>query len=222
MTVAATNGSASTSDPLALARQAAVPNSLKECVTSGRLAHSFSIKLVKTVEIVHYAAAAGYDAVLIDLEHSSFGLETTNQLSCAALQVGYVRDHLPSTSWYVLEELPIVTLARWPFSVTPIVRVPANTSDWISRALDGGAAAVIVPHVNSVAEAENVVRYAKFAPLGERSATSGMPILRYNSVPAKYANPVANDATVVICMIETERALEIAEWVQYDRRGKIE
>jgi 2-keto-3-deoxy-L-rhamnonate aldolase RhmA len=60
--------------------------------------------------------------------------------------------------------------------VTPIVRVPANTSDWISRALDGGAAAVIVPHVNSVAEAENVVRYAKFAPLGERSATSGMAI----------------------------------------------
>jgi 2-keto-3-deoxy-L-rhamnonate aldolase RhmA len=106
--------------------------------------------------------------------------------------------------------------------VTPIVRVPANTSDWISRALDGGAAAVIVPHVNSVAEAENVVRYAKFAPLGERSATSGMPILRYNSVPAKYANPVANDATVVICMIETERALEIAEWVRYDRRDKID
>jgi hypothetical protein len=97
MTVAATNGSASTSDPLALARQAAVPNRLKECVTSGRLAHSFSIKLVKTVEIVHYAAAAGYDAILIDLEHSSFGLETTNQLSCAALQVGYVRD-LSSTS----------------------------------------------------------------------------------------------------------------------------
>lgn len=72
---------------------------------------------------------------------------------------------------------------------------------------------MIVPHVNSVAEAENVVRYAKFAPIGERSATSGMPLLRYASVPAKYANVVANEATCVIVMIETEKALSIAECV---------
>ncbi|WWC92014.1 uncharacterized protein L201_006968 [Kwoniella dendrophila CBS 6074] len=177
------NNETSSDEGLIAARKAAIPNKVKERILRGELAHSFSIKLVKSVEIIHYAAAAGYDVVLIDLEHSSFGLETTNQLSCAALQVG----------------------------VTPIVRVPANTSDWISRALDGGAAAVIVPHVNSVAEAENVVRYAKFAPLGERSATSGMPILKYASVPSKYANPVPNEATLVIVMIETERALEIAD-----------
>ncbi|OCF77488.1 hypothetical protein I204_01476 [Kwoniella mangroviensis CBS 8886] len=157
---------------LAAASKAAVPNTVKERILRGELAHSFSIKLVKSVEIIHYAAAAGYDAVLIDLEHSSLGLETTNQLSCAALQVG----------------------------VTPIVRVPASTSDWISRALDGRAAAVIVPHYDT-----------PNSPLGERSVTSGMPILKYASVPAKYANPVANDATLVIVMIETERALEIAD-----------
>ncbi|WVR09354.1 hypothetical protein IAU60_006420 [Kwoniella sp. DSM 27419] len=182
MPIATQNGQ-SQSDGLAAARQAVVPNTIKERIARGELAHSFSIKLVRTVEVVHYAAAAGYDAVLIDLEHSSMGLETTSQLSCAALQVG----------------------------VTPIVRVPANTSDWISRALDGGAQAVIVPHVNSVAEAENVVRYARFAPLGERSATSVMPVLRYASIPAKHANVVANEATTVIVMIETEKALEIAD-----------
>lgn len=92
--------------------------------------------------------------------------------------------------------------------MTPIVRVPANSSEWISRALDGGAQAVIVPHVNSAKEAANVVRYARFAPQGERSATSGMPLLRYAHVPAKYANVVANEKTLVICMIETEAALE--------------
>lgn len=89
--------------------------------------------------------------------------------------------------------------------------MPANTSDWISRCLDGGAQAVIVPHVNSAAEAQNVVRYAKFAPLGERSATGGMPIFRYASVAAKYANQVSNEGTLIICMIETEKALEDVE-----------
>ena len=89
--------------------------------------------------------------------------------------------------------------------------MPANTSDWISRALDGGAQAIIVPHVNSPEEAAHVVKYARFAPEGERSATSGMPILRYASIPAKHANVVANEETVVICMIETERALADAE-----------
>lgn len=95
--------------------------------------------------------------------------------------------------------------------MTPIVRVPANTSDWISRALDGGAQAIIVPHVNSADEAENVVKYAKFAPIGERSATGCMPMLRYANIPARIANVVCNELTVVICMIETVRALDDVE-----------
>lgn len=183
---------------LSKARQHVHVNVVKEKLLKGELAHSFSIKLIGNVEIVFYAAAAGYDAVLIDLEHSSFGLETTNQLSTAALQVGYVSSHGSAASADHLR-------------VTPIVRVPANSSEWISRALDGGAQAVIVPHVKNAKEAENVVRYAKFAPLGERSATSGMPLLRYAAVPAKYANPLANEATLVICMIETEGAVELVE-----------
>lgn len=60
------------------------------------------------------------------------------------------------------------------FRITPIVRVPANSSEWISRVLDGDAQAVIVPHVNTAAEAAHVVKCAKFAPIGERSATNGM------------------------------------------------
>lgn len=70
------------------ARTFAVPNTLKQRIAAGKLAHSFSIKLISNVEIIHYAATAGYDAVLIDLEHSSFSLDTANQLSCCALQVG--------------------------------------------------------------------------------------------------------------------------------------
>jgi hypothetical protein len=73
---------------LIAARKAAAPNPLKSKLVKGELAHALSIKIISSIEIVGYAASAGYDCVLIDLEHSSFGLDTTNQLSCAALQLG--------------------------------------------------------------------------------------------------------------------------------------
>ena len=75
-------------DGLTVARQAVAPNRLKRAVLKGQLAHSFSIKLIANVEVAHYAAAAGYDAILIDLEHSSFGLETCNQLAVHAMATG--------------------------------------------------------------------------------------------------------------------------------------
>ena len=77
--------------------------------------------------------------------------------------------------------------------------------------LDGGAQAVIVPHVQNAVEAANVVRCAKFHPVGERSATGGMPIFRYTNVPPKYANKVCNDMTTVICMIESQKAVDVVE-----------
>jgi 2-keto-3-deoxy-L-rhamnonate aldolase RhmA len=77
------------SEELDSARQIAVVNPLKNKLVKGQLAHALSIKLVSNIEVIGYAAAAKYDSVLIDLEHSAFGLETTNQLSCAALALGY-------------------------------------------------------------------------------------------------------------------------------------
>jgi len=98
------------------------------------------------------------------------------------------------------------------------VRVPQNSSEWISKALDGGAQAVIVPHVKNAKEAAKVVQYAKFTPIGERSATSGMPLLRYASIPAREANVIANELTTVICMIETQGAVDDVESVIYSPR----
>jgi hypothetical protein len=84
------NVDANGTDGLAAARQVSVPNPLRNKLIKGQLAHALSIKLISSIEIVGYAAAAKYDSILIDLEHSPFGLETTNQLSCAALALGYV------------------------------------------------------------------------------------------------------------------------------------
>ena len=70
------------------ARAVAVPNRLQDKIASGLLAHSCSVKFIKNIEVVQMIAVAGYDAVLIDLEHGSLGLDTANQLSVAALSAG--------------------------------------------------------------------------------------------------------------------------------------
>lgn len=74
--------------PLIAARKAAIPNTMKDKMAKGILTHAFSLKMFDNIEVVHFAAAAGYDAVLVDLEHGTLDLGKASQLSVAALQVG--------------------------------------------------------------------------------------------------------------------------------------
>ncbi len=50
----------------------------------------------------------------------------------------------------------------------PIVRIPANSVEWFKWALDAGAWGIVVPMVNTREEAQRVVEYAKYPPLGTR------------------------------------------------------
>src|SRR5262249_7374402 len=95
--------------------------------------------------------------------------------------------------------------------IAPFVRVPANTPDYVSRVLDGGALGVIAPHIRSADEAKAVVTAAKFPPLGERSNAGGLPHLHFRSFPAAAACAALNDATVVVGQFEGAAALDRAE-----------
>ena len=129
------------------------------------------------------ARTAGFDTLYVDLEHSSFSLETCGQICMAAVEAG----------------------------IAPFVRVPANTPDYISRVLEGGALGIIAPHVRSADEARAVVRAAKFAPLGERSNAGGLPHLHFRSFPAPEAYAALNAATMVIVQFESAAALDKTE-----------
>lgn len=94
---------------------------------------------------VDMAAIAGYRAVVLDVEHGTFDL--------AALD------------WM----LPLIR-AR---GMRAIVKVLAPERGPIQQALDLGADAVAIPHVESAAHAAEVTAYAKFPPLGLRSFAGG-------------------------------------------------
>jgi 2-keto-3-deoxy-L-rhamnonate aldolase RhmA len=158
-------------------------NGVKEKLARDEVVASMMVRLVRGVEIARIAKSAGFDTFYIDMEHCSFSLETTGQICMAALEIG----------------------------IPAFVRVPANSPEYISRVLDGGAMGVIAPHVRTPEQAREVVRYARFAPQGDRSANSGLPHLQYRSFPTVEANLALNRATMVIVMMEAVEALERVE-----------
>ena len=91
-------------------------------------------------------------------------------------------------------------------SAVGLVRVEANNATPIGRALDAGAAGVIVPLVDTADDAARAVSAAKYPPLGIRSYGPMRSGLRVGPVPA-----VANDSTLVFAMIETPDGLANVE-----------
>jgi 4-hydroxy-2-oxoheptanedioate aldolase len=156
-------------------------NHVKEKLARDEVVASMTVRLVGGIEIARIARTAGFDSLYVDMEHSSFSLETTGQICMAALEVG----------------------------VTPFVRVPGVAA--VSRVLDSGALGVIAPHVRSGAEAREYVRAAKFPPLGERSAAGPLPHLHYRTFPAAETDAALNEATTLMVQFESEEALTKAE-----------
>ncbi|RKU25673.1 hypothetical protein C6497_15035 [Candidatus Poribacteria bacterium] len=83
------------------------------------------------------------------------------------------------------------------WGMTSIVRVNRNDQGLIYRTLDCGAMGIAVPHVNTKAEAQNVVDGTKFAPIGHR----GMFTSRQGYGVENYFE-VANSQTMVVVLIE--------------------
>lgn len=87
-----------------------------------------------------------------------------------------------------------------------MIRVEANDPTPIGRALDAGAAGVIVPLINTAQEAARAVSAASYPPVGIRSYGPMRAQLRIGPTPE-----VANSDTVVLAMIETPQGLENVE-----------
>ena len=91
-----------------------------------------------TAEII---ANIGFDWVLVDTEHASIDIRTTQSIIQAI-----------STT-----------------NTVPIVRVPWNDPMSIKRALDAGACGLVIPMVNSREEAIRAVQASRYPPMGIRS-----------------------------------------------------
>ncbi len=124
-------------------------------------------------------AVVGYDYVCIDLQHG---------LSDEATMVSMLQATVAAGS-------------------TPLVRVAWNEPGLIMRALDLGAAGVIVPLVGSRAEADRAVQACRYPPDGTRSyGPSRAELVVGSSIPAELAA-----AALCFVMVETRDGLERVE-----------
>jgi 4-hydroxy-2-oxoheptanedioate aldolase len=90
--------------------------------------------------------------------------------------------------------------------VTPVMRVPYNHTPWPGKAFDAGAEVVIVPMVNSRAEAETAVAACRYAPDGVRSFGPVRAGLLIGDDP-----PTVNRTVSCFVMIESARAVDDAD-----------
>jgi 2-keto-3-deoxy-L-rhamnonate aldolase RhmA len=141
------------------------------------------VRLARSVEIAKMMRASDFDWLFIDLEHGSLALETVSQISIAAADN----------------------------NIAPIVRVPTGQWDIASRALDGGAQGIVMPHIDSADDAREAVRRLRFPPVGHRATLGGLP--QYDYLPAKASQVAAeiNAITLLAPMIESPGAVENAE-----------
>jgi 2-keto-3-deoxy-L-rhamnonate aldolase RhmA len=158
-------------------------NAAKKKLADGKLILCMNLRGARTLDVPMVAAAAGFDCIFVDLEHSATSLETTSTLCIGSVGLG----------------------------ITPLVRVPGHGKEWISRSLDGGAQGVIVPHVSSAEEARAVVDAARFPPIGHRSVMGATPALGYRTLPLSEVNSTLNRETLLIVMIETPQGVEQAD-----------
>ena len=87
------------------------------------------------------------------------------------------------------------------------VRVPGHERGLIGLALDSGADAVIVPQVESVADAQAIVTAAKFPPLGQRSYGGRRPV----DLHGRTYSDTANTEILLVAQIESPQAIDAVD-----------
>lgn len=132
--------------------------------------------------VAEVTAAQGFDFVLVDTEHTPIGLETVENMSRG------------------------VDAADG--DTATLVRVPSNDPVRIKRVLDIGVAGVMVPMIETAAEARQVVKATRYPPRGIRGVASGRAA-EYGKDFKEYVES-ADETILTIVQIETQTGLDNA------------
>src|SRR5437588_4294162 len=115
-------------------------------------------------------------------------------------------EHTPVTFETAARSFAIIAAS----GVVPLARVPWNHGENIKRVLDTGAWGIVVPMVNSRAEAEAAVAAARYAPLGKRTIGGQLHAANFGTDACTYYAR-ANDEILVVIMAEHIEAIEAAD-----------
>lgn len=130
-----------------------------------------------SAEVVEVIGWAGWDFVILDLEHGPYGIETARHLIRAAEAA----------------------------DAAPFVRVPLSAPHDVGKALDLGAVGIVTPGVTTAEAGASAVRLTRFPPHGSRGASPSTRQLRYSAVP--FTNLTAEGAPQPLIVLQVEARL---------------
>ena len=155
-------------------------NTFKHAILSGKHQLGFWVTLPGGT-IAELLAGSGYDWLLFDTEHA------------------------PTDVLDVLEQMQ----AAAPYPVSAVIRPANNDAVLIKRLLDLGAQTLLIPYVQSRAEAEAAVSAMRYAPAGMRGVSGLTRATKYGRV-ADYARTAASELCLLV-QVETALALDRLE-----------
>jgi 2-keto-3-deoxy-L-rhamnonate aldolase RhmA len=153
---------------------------VKERLKAGQKVIGTLMRVIQNPAIAYFAKNAGLDFMLFDCEHSNYDISQLHDifLMCNAL------------------------------GVEGFLRVPKGTSEYISRALDAGATGVMVPTVETVEYAREIVKWSKYLPIGQRGFTSNNAHTGYR--PLKHVDIMESGNNRVLTIAQIETGLGVA------------
>jgi 4-hydroxy-2-oxoheptanedioate aldolase len=157
------------------------PNAVKRALRAGQPSVGTWLSL-GNIPAARFLARSGFAWLTVDIEHSLVDWETATHMFGSIADGGCLA----------------------------LARVPANRHDHIKRVLDNGAQGVVVPMVNSRAEAEMAVAACLYPPIGNRSVGGSVHALNFDtSANDYYAH--ANEELLVVLQCEHIQAVEDAD-----------
>jgi 4-hydroxy-2-oxoheptanedioate aldolase len=162
-----------------------IRNVAREKLEQGQLSLGCGVRLTRSVEIAIAMKTAGFDWLFLDLEHGTMSIDAAAQIATAALDAG----------------------------IAPLARVPNGEYSIATRLLDNGALGIVVPHVDTVDEAREVVQKLKYPPIGHRSMGGLGPHYSLRSASTREAAQALNAANLTVVMLETPTAIQNADGI---------
>jgi 4-hydroxy-2-oxoheptanedioate aldolase len=158
-------------------------NPVKRALKAGQASVGSWLSL-GSITASRFLARAGFEWLTVDIEHSLVDWETATHMFASIADAGCIA----------------------------LARVPSNRHDHIKRVLDNGAHGIVVPMVNSRAEAEAAVAACLYPPAGNRSVGGSVHALNFGgTAPDYYAR--ANDELLIVLQCEHIQAVEDAEGI---------
>ena len=157
---------------------------LKEKLLSGQKIYGSMMRIVRNPAVCLFAKNGGLDFIMFDCEHGNYTAETLHDCFIQGNSIG----------------------------LGGFLRAACLSKDNISRPLDQGATGVMLPMTETPEQAKELVKWSKYAPIGDRGFCAGTGMMAYKTgISHTQIMELGNKSVISIAQIETRLSVDNAE-----------